>query len=57
MEGEKTDQLNSEVRAKVKAALKKKVRDRTDEETLLLASIGGKAKKKWADVTDNVDDV
>ena len=49
---------DSGLRDKIKAAQKKKVRDRTEEETLLLASLGGKAgKKKWADVHDDEDDV
>ena len=41
--------LDSELADKIKAARKKKVRDRTDEETLLLASVGGKAAKKQED--------
>ena len=42
---------------KVKAARKKKVRGRTEEETLLLASLGGKAgKNRWADLDDDDDD-
>ena len=43
---------------RIKAAKKKRIRDRTEEETLLLASLGGKAgRKKWADVQDGEDDV
>jgi hypothetical protein len=49
---------DSELAGKVKAARKKRVRDRTEEETLLLASLGGKAgRKKWTDLVDEDDEL
>ena len=49
---------DSELADKVKAARKKRVRGRTEEETLLLASLGGKAgRKKWTDLVDEDDEL